>query len=93
VEAAAQGAGIAAEGAVGREEAVRELLELRGRVHPDAGVEALGENHTVSELAAKARWHGQAVLAVQAVLVEAPKCQFGVLSEREVEVGKELGPE
>jgi hypothetical protein len=48
VETAAQRAGVFAEGAVGREEAVRELLELGSRVHPDAGVEALGQNHSVS---------------------------------------------
>jgi hypothetical protein len=44
-------------------------------------------------LATKTRWHGQSVLAVQAVLIEAPKCHFGVLSERRFEGGKELGPE
>src|SRR5680860_148401 len=42
VEAAAQAARVLAEGAVRREEALRELLELAGRVHPDAGVEAFG---------------------------------------------------
>ena len=81
-------AGVFAEGAVRREEAVGELLELGGRVHPDAGVEALGENHSVGERAAKPRWHGQSILAVQAVLVEAPKCHLGVLSERGFELGK-----
>src|SRR6478672_2985412 len=47
VEAAAQAAGVLAERAVGREEAIRELLELLGRVQPHAGVEAFGENHSV----------------------------------------------
>jgi hypothetical protein len=93
VETAAQGAGVLAEGGMRREEAVRELLELGGRMHPDAGVEALGENHTVSKLASKTGGHGQSILAVQAVLIEAPKCHFGVLSERGFEGGKELGPE
>jgi hypothetical protein len=49
VEAAAQLARVAAEGAVRREEAVGELLELTRSVHPDAGVEALGENDSIGK--------------------------------------------
>src|SRR6478609_6429426 len=49
VEATAQLARVAAEGAVRREEAVGELLELLGRVHPDAGVEALGQNNAIGK--------------------------------------------
>ena len=77
MEAAAQQAGVAAEGAVRREEAVGELLELGGRVDPDAGVEALGENHSVGERGAEPRRHRESILGVEAVLVETPKCQLG----------------
>jgi hypothetical protein len=81
---------VAAEGAVRREEAVGELLELLGRVHPDAGVEALGENDAVSERGAEARGNREAILGVEAVLVETPECHpLGVLSA----LGRELGPE
>ena len=73
VEAAAQAAGVFAEGAVRREEAVRELLELGGRVHPDTGVEALGENNSVGERRAEARRNREAILGIETVLVETPK--------------------
>src|SRR5262249_53808537 len=55
VEAAAQAARVPAEGAMGREEALGELLELAGRMHPDAGVEALGENDSVGKRGPEAR--------------------------------------
>src|SRR5680860_1833618 len=74
VEAAAQTARVLAERAVRREEALGELLELRGRMHPDAGVEAFGENDPVGERRPKARGDREAILGVEAVLVETPKC-------------------
>jgi hypothetical protein len=58
---------------VRREEAVGELLELLCRMHPDAGVEAFGENDTVREGGAKARRNRESILGVEAVLVETPK--------------------
>ena len=61
-------------GLCGREEALGELLELLGRMHPDAGVEALGENNSVGERGAEARRNREAILGVEAVLVETPKC-------------------
>ncbi len=74
---------VAAEGAVRREEALGELLELLGRVHPDAGVEALGENDSVGEGGPEPRRNREAILGVETVLVEAPKCHpAGVLSVR-----------
>ena len=92
VEAAAQLARVAPEGAVRREEAVGELLELRGRVHPDAGVEALGENDAVGERGPEPRGNREPILGIEAVLVETPKCHLGesFLSGR---ARKELGPE
>src|SRR6266516_4468770 len=74
VEATAQAAGVAAEGAVRGEEAIGELLELLGRVHPDAGVEALGENNPVGEGRAEPRRNREPVLRIETVLVETPKC-------------------
>jgi hypothetical protein len=69
---------------VRREEAVGELLELLGRVHPDAGVEALGENHSVGKRSPEARGNRKTVLGIEAVLVETPERHCGrVLSERE----------
>ena len=85
-------AGVAPEGAVRREEAVGELLELLGRVHPDAGVEALGENDSVGERGAEPRGNREAILGIETVLVETPESHLGesFLSGR---AGKELGPE
>ena len=74
VEAAAQLARVAAEGAVRREEAVGELLELLGRVHPDAGVEALGQNNAVGEGGPEPGGNREAILGIETVLVETPKC-------------------
>ena len=94
MEAAAQAAGVAAEGAVRGEEAVRELLELLGRVHPDAGVEALGENDAVSESRTEPGGNREAVLGVEAVLVLAAERQLRrafpsvVLPGREKELGR-----
>ena len=95
MEAAAQAAGVLAEGAVGSEEAVGELLELRGRVHPDAGVEAFGENDAVGERRPEARRNREAILGIETVLVETPKSHSrGFLSAVRLEAGgKELGPE
>src|SRR5262249_53799302 len=73
VEAAAEAARVLSERAVRGEEAIRELLELAGRIHPDAGVEALGENDSVGEGRAEPRRNREAVLGVEAVLVETPK--------------------
>src|SRR3954454_4401609 len=90
VEAAAQLARVAPEGAVRREEAVGELLELLGRVHPDAGVEALGENNPIGERRPDPRRDGEAILGVETVLVEAPEChRFGPFVSWP---GNELGP-
>jgi hypothetical protein len=76
---------------VRREEAVGELLELRGGVHPDAGVEALGENDAVGERGAEPRGNRESILGIEAVLVETPKCHLG---ESFLSGGrKELGPE
>ena len=82
VEAAAQAARVLAEGAVRREEAVGELLELVGRVHPDAGVEAFGENDAVGERCAEPRGNREAILGVEAVLVETPECHPSVSFRR-----------
>ena len=73
MEAAAQTARVLAERAVRGEEAVGELLELAGRIHPDAGVKALGENDAVSEGGAEPRRNREAILGVEAVLVETAK--------------------
>ena len=67
-----------AEGAVRREEAVGELLELLGRVHPDAGVEALGQNNAVGEGGPEPGGNREAILGIETVLVEAPKCHLGI---------------
>ena len=90
MEAAAQAARVVAERAVRREEAVGELLELLGRMHPDAGVEALGQNNPVGECGTEARGNRESILGVEAVLVETPKCHPVVLSAAG---RKELGPE
>src|SRR4249919_356308 len=94
VEAAPQLARVAPEGAVRREEAVGELLELRGRVHPDAGVEALGENYSIGERRPEPGGNREPILGVEAVLVEAPECQRRFLSVRPMRgsPGRELGP-
>jgi hypothetical protein len=94
VEAAAELARIAAEGAVRREEAVGELLELGRGVNPDAGVEALGENDAVSEGGAEPRRNREPVLRIETVLVETPKSHLGE-SFLSGECGpvEELGPE
>src|SRR6185295_17635339 len=89
MEAAAKLARVPPEGAVRREEAVGELLELLGRVHPDAGVETLGENDSVGKRSPEARRNREPVLGIEVVLVETPERHCGrVLSERGAE--KEL---
>ncbi len=94
VEAAAKLARIAPEGAVRREEAVGELLELLGRVHPDAGVEALGENDPIGEGGPEPGRNREAILGIETVLVETPKCHAGsFLCELWERTWKELGPE
>src|SRR5260221_9826858 len=90
VETAARGAPVLAERAVRREEAVGQLLELLGRVRPDAGVEAFRQNNPVGERGPEARGNREAILGVEAVLVETPKC-YPVDSF--LRPGKELGPE
>ena len=60
-------------------------------MHPDAGVEALGENDAVSEGGAEPRRNREAVLGVEAVLVETPKSHPRWVPF--CEPGKELGPE
>jgi hypothetical protein len=89
VEAAPQLACVAAEGAVRGEEAVGELLELLGRVHPDAGVEALGENNPVGKGGPEPGRNGEAILGIETVLVEAPKCHRRFLSVRAVGADQE----
>jgi hypothetical protein len=74
---------------VRREEAVGELLELLGRMHPDAGVEALGQNNPVGQSCPEPGGNGEAILGIETVLVEAPKCQRRLLSG----LGSELEPE
>jgi hypothetical protein len=60
-------------------------------MHPDAGVEALGENDSISEGSPKARRNRKAVLGIEVVLVETPERHCGrVLSERGL---KRVGPE
>ena len=73
MESAAQAAGVLSEWAVWGEEAVGELLELAGRIHPDAGVEAFGENDPIGEGRPEPRRNREAVLGVEAVLVETAK--------------------
>src|SRR5665811_643636 len=62
MEAAAQAAGVLAEGAVRLEEALGELLESRGGLDPDAGIETLGENDAVSKIGTEPRRNGEAIL-------------------------------
>jgi hypothetical protein len=64
-------------------------------VHPDAGVEALGENDSVSEGSPKARRNREPVLGIEAVLVKTPE---GHLAESFLKRGakkdrNEKGPE
>ena len=90
VEATAQRPRVAPEGAVRREEAVGELLELLGRVHPDAGVEALGENNAIGKRRSEPGGDREAILGIETVLVEAPEChRLGPFSPG---LGSELGP-
>jgi hypothetical protein len=91
MKAPAQAPCIAAERAVGREEAIGERLELAGRVHPDAGVEALGKNNAVREGHAEPGRNREAILGVEAVLVKTPKCHPWVPFLRRP--GREIGPE
>jgi hypothetical protein len=43
-------------------------------VHPDAGVEALGQNYSVGKGGPEPGRNGKAILGIETVLVEAPKC-------------------
>ena len=76
MEAAAHAPGVATEGAVGRDEGVGELLEGLGRVHPDTGVEALGENDSIGERGAEPRRNREAVLRIKTVFVKTPESQL-----------------
>ncbi len=89
METTTEATGVATEGAMRCEEAVGELLELLGRVQPDAGVKALGQNHSVREGRAEARGNREAVLGIETVLEDTPKCHR-VDSFREG--WQELGP-
>jgi hypothetical protein len=77
---------------VRREEAVGELLELLGRMHPDAGVEALGQNNPVGQSCPEPGRNGEAILGIETVLVEAPKCHRCRFLSLRAELGRELGP-
>jgi len=62
-------------------------------VHPDAGVEALGENDSISKGSPEARGNRKSILGIETVLVETPESHCGrVLSEREGRK-KRVGPE
>jgi hypothetical protein len=65
-------------------------------VHPDAGVEALGENDSISEGRAEPGGNREPILGIEAVLVETAEGHLGesFLSGRSgKKVGKENGPE
>src|SRR3954447_14080578 len=61
------------------QERLREVLVAAGREHPDRGVEALGENDSISQGRAEPRWDREAVLSVEIVLVLTEKRQVGFL--------------
>jgi hypothetical protein len=70
------------------------MLELGGGVNPDAGVEALGQNHTIGERGAEPRRHREPILRIETVLVETPKSHLGEsFLSGSGRAGKELGPE
>jgi hypothetical protein len=60
-------------------------------MHPDPGVEPLGENDSIGKRSPEARRNGEPVLGIEVVLVETPERHCGrVLSERGL---KRVGPE
>src|SRR4051794_14723848 len=67
-EVAREAAALLAHGVQVAEKALRPLLERGGRPDRDAGLERLGENHSVGEGRAELRGHVEPLLCVQRVL-------------------------
>jgi hypothetical protein len=76
VEATAHAPGVEPEGAVGRDEVVREPVEGFGRMHPDAGVEALGKNYSISERRTEPGRNREAILRIERVFVKTAESQL-----------------
>src|SRR4051795_11251629 len=75
-EVAREAAALLADGVEVAEEALRPLLERGRRPDRDAGLERLGENHSVGERGAKFRWHVEPLLGVQRVLELPAECHL-----------------